>query len=204
MTNANPPAVDQNLISRVVGILFKPRYEWPIIAAEQMTVNAIYTRYAMILAAIPALSSLIYNIASAHHTVVGALVIFVVGYALTLFSVYIVANVIEGLAHNFRSERNVRQSHKLAVYAMTPAWIAGILNIVGLDPFASLIGIYGFVLMYMGLEPLKQTPPDKRLMYTLSIVIVALLVNAGIWALMGAVMTSFAIEGAGPAAFALS
>lgn len=204
MTELHTSPINPGLFSRITGLLLRPNLEWPIIAAEQTTVKRLFTGYAAILAAIPALCSLIYNIMSAHHSVAGALVISVIGYALSLLSVYIVGIVIEGIAHSFGSNRDILQSHKLAVYAMTPAWLAGVFNIIGWDPVGSLVGIYGFVLMFKGLTPLKHTPEGKRFMYTLSVILVALLVNGGIWALMGAVMTSFAIVGAGPSAFALS
>ena len=48
-----------SLIQRVQRILFQPVQTWPVIAGEPATTASIYTRYVMILAAIPALASFI-------------------------------------------------------------------------------------------------------------------------------------------------
>ena len=48
-----------NLVERVKRILTKPPQEWPVIAAEQTTVQHLYTSYVMILVAIPAVCSFI-------------------------------------------------------------------------------------------------------------------------------------------------
>ena len=48
-----------SLIERVQAILMRPRQTWPVIAAEPADVASLYTRYAMILAAIPAVCGFI-------------------------------------------------------------------------------------------------------------------------------------------------
>lgn len=204
MSFENPSAVDAKLVERVKGILLNPKLEWPVIAAEAATVKGLFTRYAMILAAIPAVSTLINDLVFDHNGVVVALLAGVLTYVLSLLAVYIVGIVIDALAPSFGSEKNMVQSMKLSVYAMTPAWVAGILNIIGLDWLGSLIGLYGFYLMYLGFGPLKKTPADKTLVYTIVSVLIAIVLNALIFALIGAVIASFAIVGVGAAAFALS
>lgn len=204
MTAENTPALDPKLVSRVTGILRAPKLEWPIIAAEHTTVKALFTRYAMVLAAIPALSSLVNDLLFSGRGTFGALLAAIVGYGLALLGVYVVGIVIDGLAQNFGSEKNIVQSMKLAVYSMTPAWVAGILNLIGLDWLAGLLGLYGIYLLYLGLVPLKRTPADKQVFYAVVVVLVALLLNAVIFSLIGAVVAAFAIVGVGAAAFALS
>ena len=204
MTAENTPAFDPKLVDRVQGLLRAPKLEWPIIAAEQTTVKALFTRYAMVLAAIPVLSTLANDLVFSHRGPVSALMAAIVGYALALLGTYVIGIVIDGLAQNFGSEKNIVQSMKLAVYAMTPAWLAGILNVIGLDWLAWLIGLYGFYLFYLGLAPLKLTPADKMVVYTIVVVLVGIVLNAVIWGLIGAVIASFMIVGAGATAFALS
>lgn len=203
MSTENAPALDPKLVDRVKGLLVRPKLEWPVIAAEAATVKSLFTRYAMVLAAIPALASLAHDALGRPGPVAGLLGA-AVGYVLSLLMVYVLGIVIDGLAQNFGSEKNMVQSMKLAVYSMTPAWIAGILNIVGLDALAALIGLYGIYLMYLGLGPLKNTPADKQILYTIVVVLVAIVLNAVVWGLIGAVIASFVIVGAGAAAFALS
>lgn len=204
MSLENPSAIDPKLVDRVKGILTKPKYEWPIIAAETTTVKALFTRYAMILAAIPAVSSFVNNLIFDEKGPIAALVGALLSYALSLLSVYVVGIVIDGLAQNFSSERNIVQSMKLAVYSMTPAWIAGVLNLIGLDWLAGLISLYGIYLLYLGLSPLKLTPADKTVVYTIVLMLVAIVLNVVVWSLIGAVIAAFAIVGIGAATFAFS
>lgn len=203
MTVENPSAIDPKLVDRVKGILLRPKLEWPIIAAEQTTVKGLFQRYAMVLAAIPALASLIHNLLDGDGPV-SVLLGAVMTYAMSLLAVYVVGIVIDGIAQNFASEKNTVQSMKLAVYAMTPAWVGGVFNLIGWDWLGGLIGLYGIYLLYLGLAPLKRTPNDKAVLYTVVIVLVALLLNIVILGLIGAVIASFAIVGAGAAFFALS
>lgn len=203
MTAENTPALDPNLVDRVKGILRAPKLEWPIVAAEQTTVKALFSRYAMVLAAIPALSSLANDLLFGDRGVGSALLAAIVGYGFALLATYVVGIVIDGLAQNFGSEKNIVQSMKLAVYSMTPAWIAGVLNIIGLDWLAGLLGLYGIYLLYLGLAPLKKTPADKQVPYTVVLVLVAMLLNIVIFSLIGAVLAAFAIVGFGAATFAM-
>ena len=203
MTTENTPALDPKLVDRVTGLLRAPKLEWPIIAAEQTTVKALFTRYAMVLAAIPAVSTLVNDLVFSGRGAVGALIAAIVAYGLALLSTYVVGIVIDGLAQNFGSEKNVIQSMKLAVYSMTPAWVAGILNVIGLDWLAELLGLYGIYLLYLGLVPLKKTPADKQVFYTVVVVLVAVLLNVVIFSLIGAVLAAFAIVGYGATVFAL-
>ena len=204
MSAENSPALDPKLVDRVKGILLRPKLEWPVIAAESTTVKALFMRYAMVLAAIPAVSTLINDLVIARNGALAGLLAAALTYVLSLLSAYIVGIVIDALAPSFGSEKNMLQSMKLSVYAMTPGWIAGILNIIGLDALGALIGLYGFYLLYLGFGPLKNTPADKTVVYTIVTVLVAIVLNVVIFSLIAAVIASFAIVGVGAAAFALS
>ena len=48
-----------NLVERVKKILLQPKQEWAVIKGETHTVAGLYTRYVMILAAIPAIATFI-------------------------------------------------------------------------------------------------------------------------------------------------
>ena len=51
-------------------------------------------------------------------------------YVLTLVGIYVVAFIIDALAPSFDSKKNMVAAMKVAVFAFTPAWIAGILGII--------------------------------------------------------------------------
>lgn len=205
MTLENPPAVDPSLVSRVKYILTRPKFEWPVIDAESATTKGLFTSYAVILAAIPAVSTIVGQIAFGHRGLVGPVLAGALSYVLSLLSVYVLGLIIDALAPTFGGTKNPVKAMQVAVYSMTAAWVAGVLNIIPtLGWLAGLIGLYGFYLMYLGLPVLMKTAADKALGYTIVVVVAAIILNAIVFAIVGAVIASFAIVGLGAAAFALS
>ncbi|MNI39849.1 Yip1 domain protein [compost metagenome] len=127
------------------------------------------------------------------------------GYVLSLVSVYVLGLIIDALAPTFGGTKNPVKAMQVAVYSMTPAWVAGVLNVVPtLSWLAGLLGLYGFYLLYLGLPVLMKTTTDKALGYTIVVVVAAIILWAIVAALVAAVIASFAIVGLGAAAFALS
>lgn len=205
MTLENPPAVDPSLVSRVKFILTRPKFEWPVIDAESATIKGLFTNYAVVLAAIPAVATVVGQIAFGHRGLVGPLLGGALSYVLSLISVYILGMIIDALAPTFGGTKNPVKAMQVAVYSMTPMWVAGVLNIIPtLGWLAGLIGLYGFYLMYLGLPVLMKTTAEKSLGYTIVVVVAAIILWAVVWSLVAAVIASFAIVGLGAAAFALS
>lgn len=206
MTAENPPVFDPGLVDRVKGILLRPKYEWPIIAAEQRAVKSLFRRYAMILAAIGPVATIVSDLVFDDKGILSVLIYGFVSYGLNLLAAYILGIVIDGVAHNFGSEKNIVQSMKLAVYAMTPFWLLGILNLIQGDApavISLLVGLYGAYLVYCGLGPLKHTPQDKQLVYTIVLVIVWGLLTMVVAGLIMAVFMAFSVIGEGAMAFAI-
>ncbi|MGU3455294.1 Yip1 family protein [Brevundimonas sp. M1A4_2e] len=205
MTLENPPAVDPSLVARVKYILTRPKFEWPVIDAESATIKGLFTNYAVILAAIPAVATVVGQIAFGHRGLVGPALAGALSYVLSLISVYILGMIIDALAPTFGGTKNPVKAMQVAVYSMTPMWVAGVLNIIPtLGWLALLIGLYGFYLMYLGLPVLMKTTVEKALGYTIVVVVAAIILWAIVWSLVAAVIASFAIVGLGAAAFALS
>jgi len=205
MTLENPPAVDPSLVSRVKYILTRPKFEWPVIDAESASIKGLFTSYAVILAAIPAVATIVGQIAFGHRGLVGPVLAGVLSYVLSLLSVYILGMIIDALAPTFGGTKNPVKAMQVAVYSMTAAWVAGVLNVLPmLGWLAGLLGLYGFYLMYLGLPTLMKTAADKALGYTIVVVVAAIILNVIVFAIVGAVIASFVIVGAGATAFALS
>ena len=158
-----------DIVGRVQAILIKPKDEWVRIKAEPATAAGLFTSYAMILAAIPPGFQLLRRILFERLPMIGhwpvgrALASAVVAYVLSLLSVFLFALVVNELAPNFGSAKNMTGALKLAVYSMTPVWLAGVFNIFsGLWPLGVLAGLYGFFILYLGFDaPLMGTPKDK-------------------------------------------
>jgi hypothetical protein len=172
-----------NLVDRVKKILITPKAEWAAINGEAHTVAGLYTQYVMILAAIPAVCSFIgfsvvgYSGFGATYRIPmsSGLVSLVLGYAMNLGAVYVMALVIDALAPNFGGEKNFMQAFKVAAFFPTAAWVAGVFSII---PALAILGILGSLwslyLLYTGLEPLMKVPEDKSIAYTVVVVIVAI------------------------------
>jgi hypothetical protein len=176
-----------DLVQRVEGILIRPREEWAKIKAEPTTETELFTSYAMVLAAIPAAAQFIGHLLvgqripfiGLYHWGIGrALANAVLAYVFSLATVYFFAVIVNALAPNFSSLQNMTNAMKLAVYCMTPGWVAGILYIFPvLGILTILASLYGLYILYLGFQaPMMETPRDKVLGYmVISIVVVVVL-----------------------------
>ncbi|NIM91050.1 MAG: DUF1282 domain-containing protein [Candidatus Aminicenantes bacterium] len=183
-----------DLVARVQGILLKPKEEWVKIKEESITVSQLFTSYAVILAAIPAVAQFIgYGLVGfsrpfgwARYGIGRAFIYAILSYVLTLASVYIFGLVINLLAPSFSSKQDPVKAMKLAVYAMTPAWVAGVLYLVPLLGFlAILASLYGIYILYLGFaEPLMDTPKDKVVTY----LVVSLVVYIVLWVIVAVIL----------------
>ncbi len=174
-----------NLVERVKKILISPSKEWETIKEEEHSIAQLYTSYAIVLAAIPAISQFFgYTIVGVsgfgihiRWSVVNALGHSIVSYLLSLVGVYIVALIINALAPTFSSQKDMTNAFKLSLYSMTPVWIAGILYIIpALSVLVLIAGIYGIYILYLGLPILMNTPKDKAFVYVLVIIVASVAV----------------------------
>jgi hypothetical protein len=197
------------LIARVQGILLRPAAEWEVIDGEAATPQGLFTGYACILAAIPAVATLIggqifgYGLfgVSIHPGIVGAIVGAVVAYGLSLASVFILSLVIDGLAPSFDGQKNQTQALKVAVYSWTAAWVAGIFGLVPMLAFLGLAGLYSVYLLYLGLPRLMKAPQEKALGYTAVTIIIAIVLSIIVRVAVGAVGGLAILGGGGMGAF---
>jgi hypothetical protein len=185
------------LVARVQNILTKPAAEWDVINTETATVGGLYAGYACILAAIPAIASIIGGILFTHLLVV-AIIGGVLSYVLSLVGLFIIAFIVDALAPSFGAQKSQIQALKLVTYANTAGWVAGIGGLF--PPIAGLLalvgGIYGLYLMYLGLPKLMKSPADKTTVYFIVILVVAAVVEIVIFMVLGMIITMFAIGAA--------
>ena len=169
------------LIERVKAMILTPKTEWEKIAAEPADVKSLFTGYAMILAAIPAVCGLLGStligvslpiIGTIRTPIAGALVTMVLGYVFGLAVLYGVSLIVNALAPTFDGQKNPTAALKLIVYASTPVWLAGVFALIPmLSILGVLAGLYGLYLLYLGLSPLMKNPQDKSIGYTALIVV---------------------------------
>jgi hypothetical protein len=165
------------LIGRVQRLLMSPATEWDVIAGEAADVQKIYMNY---------IGPLV--LASALAMALGLVSFWGFGYALQTFVlqsiswlilVYVSAFIINMLAPNFGATPDMGQAFKLAAYAPTAIWVAGLINIVpALGIVGLLCSLYSLYLLYVGLPKLMKPAQDKAMVYTL--VAVGLMIAAAV------------------------
>ncbi len=185
-----------NLIQRATDITLKPTTEWDVIAPEVTTTSDLYKTYIMPLAAIPVIASFLGMtlvgmsmpfVGHIRTPIVTGITTLVLGFLVSLVSTFIIAQIINALAPSFGGEKNSMQALKVTAYAFTPAWLAGVLNIV---PMLGMLGIfasfYSVYVLYLGLPVLMKAPKDKAVAYTVVSVLCAIVLSI----VMGVIVSS--------------
>lgn len=185
-----------SVVDRAKNILLTPKTEWPVIAAEPATTGSVMT-YAAILAVIPLVASLLSAAVFTGGIGLGfnfVLASSLIGYAIGLGILFLMGIVSGALAPSFDGQNSQIQGLKLIVYAATPVYVAGILNIIpGLNVIAMIVGlVYGIYLIYLGATPTMSVPAAKAGGYTAVIVVIWVVLQLFISAvIVGAVMSAF-------------
>jgi len=185
-----------NLIERVKAILLTPRTEWPVIEREPGDPAYLFTNYVVYLAAIPAIAGFIggsligYSVGGMGTVRVGffaGLLHAVLGYVLTFVGVYVMALIIDALAPTFGGQKNFPNAMKVAAYFPTPFWLAGVFAVIPKLAFLSILGLYGFYLLWIGLPVLMKSPEARALGYTATVIVCAIVITVVAAMILGAV-----------------
>jgi hypothetical protein len=189
------------LVARVKGILLNPKSEWPVIAGEETSTNAIVTGYVLPLAAVAAVFSFL------RMSVIGisfgfggtfrlpfttGLTHAVVSCVMAVVGVGLVTFIINLLAPTFGGTRDTRHALQTAAYSLTAAFLASVLLLLPLGSLLCfLAGCYGIYTLYLGLPVVMRSPPDKAGGYAAAVVVCTIV--AGL--LLGAVSASLGLTG---------
>lgn len=185
-----------NLVERIKNILLKPTAEWEIIKKEDHMISDLFTQYALKLAAIPALAGLI-GFTLFGHTFYdlsfGANLKWAISmYVMSIIGVYILAYIIDVLAPTFDLKKHLPTSMKIVVFSCTALWVGGIFYLIpALSKFVAIPSIYSLVLLYKGLQIVKEVPQNKMVGYFVAVIIASLIV----YGITGAIITRFAFSG---------
>lgn len=191
-----------NLINRAKSILLSPKTEWAVIEPEQTDVKTLTLNYMLPLALIPAIAGFIgfgligQNVLGMHIGSAGyGLRYAIVSLVSTIGGAFLTAYIIDLLAPSFGSEKNFLQSFKLVVYSYTPMMVAGVFLIIpALGILATLAGLYGLYLLYIGLQPMKKTPDDKKTTYFVVSLIVVILGSVVLTAILSSIFITSGIR----------
>jgi len=190
-----------NLLKRVKNILLTPKSEWEVIKGEPLSIAGMFTKYAMVLAAIPALGGFIgYALVGVsipffgnfRYPVVRGLIWALLTYILSLVGTFVLALIVDNLAPSFGAKKDMVASVKTVVFAYTASWLGGIFAIFpSLSMLAALFGIYSLILLWMGMKALKEVPSNKMVGYF----VVTLIAAIAIFFVIGLIVSSVALGG---------
>jgi hypothetical protein len=186
------------LVDRAKNIILTPNTEWPVIASEPATQASLLSGYAIPLAAIGPICGFIGGTlvgvtvpfsGTVRVPIIGGLVGAVFTFCMAIVALFVVSAIINALAPTFGGEKNSTQAFKVAVYSYTPAFLAGVLQLV---PLLGVLGVfaalYGLYLLYLGLPRLMKCPQDKAVPYTAVVVVCAIIVTIVIGAVTSVVV----------------
>jgi Yip1 domain len=169
-----------NLVERIKAILLQPKSEWPAIEREPGDPGYLFSNYVAIVAAIPPVCTFIgTSIIGFGGFRVGlglGLVRAIVVYVLSLVGVFVVAYIIDFLAGTFGARKGLDNAMRVSAYAPTAAWVAGVFNIIPALSFLGILGLYSFYLLYTGIIALMRPEPSKALVYTIAVIVCAIIV----------------------------
>lgn len=197
-----------SIVDRAKNIILKPADEWNVIASEPASVGGLFTGYAVILAAIPLVSAILFTgllgiTAGGFGGMGGGMMALglgaiagmaVIGYVLSLVVLYLMSLIVNAVSPSFNGKSDMVQSTKLMTYCSTPTWVAGLVSwipiIGGLISLAAIA--YAVYLIYLGLKPVLGVPQEKVAGFTVVIVLIYIvlsLVVSGV--LVGILFTTF-------------
>ncbi|HLP48096.1 MAG TPA: Yip1 family protein, partial [Candidatus Kapabacteria bacterium] len=150
------------IIKRVIGIITKPNIEWVVIKENKlMTVSDMFLKYAIVLAAIPAIAGFIGNALigtsymgfTVKYPISSALIWAIMTYIMQLVGAFLVGVIIDALATTFGAQKDMVESMKTAVFSFTAAWVSSILLIIpALGVLVMVVGgLYSLYLLYLGI-----------------------------------------------------
>ncbi len=181
---ANVKAAASNIFTRASNIMFKTKAEWQAVSAETPNTSSILFGYAIPLALIPAIFSIIgYGVIGVSYgwgfrfsSWTWGLEVGITSFISAIAGVYITSLIVDALAPSFKSQKNFGRAMQLVAYSFTPMWVAGVLNFYPPLAFIALLaGIYGLYLLYVGMEYTMKPAKESQIGYffaTLGIVIV--------------------------------
>ena len=191
------------IADRGKSLALEPKVEWRAIDAEEQSIQDIFTRYVLPLAAIPPVASFIGlcivgsgPFGATHRMGAGAGIAYaVLMYVLELAWVYVLALVVHAFAPKFEGHGELIDALKLSAYTATPAWIGGVFSVIpSLSIIGNLIALYSLYLLYLGLPTLTEPPKEKEIPY-FCVVVITMIVLTVVFYVVAALMIPAPMRG---------
>ncbi len=188
-----------DLVQRAKAMVLSPAAEWRAIEPETGDTGYLFANYVAFLAAIPPVCVFLrrglfgwggMDLRQVYHggffsSLFGAAVHYLVAFVV----VYAMALIIDGLAPTFSGQKNQENAMKLAVYSMTPAWLAGVFALIpGLGFLRLLALLYGVYVFWLGLPILMKPPQDRLGPYALTVILCGIVLAFVVRAIVGPIV----------------
>jgi len=181
------------IATRAKGILLDPSAEWAKIATETDPPKQVFLRYALPLALIGPVASFIggqlfglggFGI-SINLSLTAGLTIAVIGFVLSLVSLWLIAFVANFLSPKFGGRDDFPAAFRLVAYGWTAAWVVGIFGLIPMLGILGILGLYSLYLFYKGAGPVMGVPKDKATGYTVVTVVAAIVAMLAVQLVVG-------------------
>ena len=190
-----------NLVERVKAIIMQPKSEWTVISGEPGDAGYLFTNYVCIVSAIPPICTFIgltiIGYGPLHFGIGIGLGHAIITYVLGLIGVFVLGYVIDFLAGVFDGQKNLGNAMKVAAYAPTAAWLAGVFHLIPFLGFLSILGLYSLYLLHTGIATLMRPPESKALVFTIAVVVCVIVVWFVFFGIVGALFGFGMIGGMG-------
>ena len=184
-----------DVVERAKAMILSPAAEWRRIEPEPGGAGDLFVPYVAWLAAIPPVCAVLRRGLSGwgprlhhlhHHGLFAGLAGGIARYLATFVALYLMALAIDGLAPNFSARRDPGNALKLAVYSMTPVWLAGVFALIpGLGFLRIVALIYTVYVFWLGLPVLMKPPADKFGPYAVATVVCGVVLSMVVAAVVG-------------------
>lgn len=174
-----------DIVARAKGLITRPREEWQAIAREPSGTADLFKGYVIPVSAIPVVCGFIGAALFARmfaemlpgFSIGGLLVQSVLSYVLGLALVWVFGKIVQALAPRFGGTGEEAPAMKLAAYSPTAMWLAGVFALLPPLSILTLLGLYSLYVLYTGVPVVARVPEDKALVFTLTLVLCAIVIN---------------------------
>lgn len=110
---------------------------------------------------------------------IGAAIVY---YIMAIIGIVVFGFILNAIAPTFKSKQDKMQALKLVAYSATPWLIAGIFYFHPSIWFlATLAGLYGLYILYIGIPILMETPKDQHIPYLLVAIVIYVIIMGAVW-----------------------
>jgi hypothetical protein len=171
-----------NPILRAFGLLVDPQTEWAKIAKEPDDPAYLMIGYTALLALIPTvcgflgacvIGSIVPGVGPVRAPMFDGALGAIFGYLESLALVLLLGLIVNVAAPLYAGRRNVAGALKIAAYAFTPLWLAGIFLLLPGLRFLMLSSLYGVYILATGLPRMMNSPAEKSPGFTVLAVVFA-------------------------------